>query len=139
MAILAAQKLPNLETLSCLQVVATFGNIEICQNWQTQSFQEWKLLNKSKISKIGTSNLPELAKIGSFPSVETFDAPLLEALRYHKVSKSGVAEKDNAMFRQLIFCHIWILAVVKFGNKMILSESFIVLPARMLPNLEHPN
>ena len=75
--------------------------------------------------KIGTSNLPELAKIGSFPSVETFDAPLLEALRYHKVSKSGVAEKDNAMCRQLIFCHIWILAVVKFGNKMILSESFI--------------
>ena len=72
--------------------------------------------------KIGTSNLPELAKIGSFPSVETFDAPLLEALRYHKVSKSGVAEKDNVMCR---FCHIWILAVAKFGNKMILSESFI--------------
>ena len=44
---LAAQKLPNLETLSCLQVVATFGNIEVCQNWQPQSFQEWKLLNKS--------------------------------------------------------------------------------------------
>ena len=44
----------------------------------------------------------------------------------------------NTPCRQLIFCHIWILAVVKFGNKMILSESFtyfFVLPARMLPNL----
>ena len=51
---LAAQKLPNLETLSCLQVVATFGNIEVCQNWQPQSFQEWKLL---KISKIGNFQL----------------------------------------------------------------------------------
>ena len=90
---LAAQKLPNLETLSCLQVVATFGNIEVRQNWQPQSFQEWKLLNKSKISKIGNF---QFAKIGSFPNVETFDAPLLEALHYHKVSKSGVARKDNA-------------------------------------------
>ena len=35
-------------------------------------------------------------KIGSFPNVETFYAPFLEALRYHKVSKSGVAKKDNA-------------------------------------------
>ena len=42
---LAAQKLPYLETLSCLQ------------NWQPQSFQEWKLLKKSKISKIGNFQL----------------------------------------------------------------------------------
>ena len=65
---LAAQKLPNLETLSCMQVVATFGNIEvcnhkfprvettqpiknfqnrklpICQNWQREVSQMWKLL-----------------------------------------------------------------------------------------------
>ena len=87
---LATQKLPNLETLSCLQVVATFENIEVCQNWQPQSFQE---CNKSKISKIGNF---QFAKIGSFPNVETFDAPLLEALRYHKVSKSGVVKKDTA-------------------------------------------
>ena len=40
---LAAQKLPNLETLSCLQVVATFGNIEICQ----------KLIGNHKVSKSG--------------------------------------------------------------------------------------
>ena len=91
--VFGSSKVAKFGTLSCLQVVATFGNIEICQNWQPQSFQEWKLLNKSKISKIGNF---QFAKIGSFPNVETFDAPLLEALRYHKVSKSGVAKKDNA-------------------------------------------
>ena len=45
---MAAQKLPYLETLSCLQVVATFGNIEICQNWQSQSIQEWKTTQQIK-------------------------------------------------------------------------------------------
>ena len=69
---LAAQKLPNLETSSCLQVVAPFGNIEVYQNWQPQSFQEWKLLNKSKISKIGNFLFARIGKNRKFTKCGNF-------------------------------------------------------------------